>query len=143
MKRALLALLVLVAACATAPAAAQNETPIQLGVTHTLQSRILGRDRQINVWTPPNYGESTDRYTVLYVIDGGLDQDFVHIAGLGQLGSLSWTYENLIIVGVRTNARRHELTPRPSDARYLTAFPESGGADDFRRYLAEEVIPFI
>ena len=35
------------------------------------------------------------------------------------------------------------MTPRATDPRYLAAFPESGGAGRFRRFLQEEVIPFV
>lgn len=80
---------------------------------------------------------------MLYVLDGGLDQDFQHIAGLAQLGDLSWTFEPIIVVGVETRNRRAELTPAPEDARYTTAFPEAGGSEAFRSFLEEEVIPFV
>ena len=131
-------------ACTTAPVVAPSgPTAITFGVTHTLHSAILNQDREINVWTPPGYAEGDQRYTVLYLIDGGVDQDFPHIAGLGQLGAVSGTYEQLIIVGVRTNVRIHELTAATTDARYTSAFPQAGGAEDFRRYLREEVIPYI
>lgn len=121
----------------------QVRTLITLGEGHMLQSAVLGEAREVNVWLPPDYAEGERRYNVLYVIDGGLDQDFVHIAGLGQLGALSWTYEPLIIVGVRTNARQHELTPPVRDPRYVQEFPTAGGAADFRRFLETEVIPYI
>ncbi len=80
---------------------------------------------------------------MLYLLDGGLGQDFHHIAGLAQLGSLSWTFGPLIVVGVQTENRRAELTARPTDTRYLAAFPESGGAEQFRRFLETEVMPFV
>ena len=76
-------------------------------------------------------------------LDGALDQDFEHIAGLGQLGALSWTYEPLIIVGVQTKDRRAELTRRPQDARYAAEFPQAGGARRFQDFIATELIPFI
>jgi len=116
---------------------------IVLGETHVLQSRVMGDDRQINVWLPPSHGEADRRFNVVYVLDGALDQDFIHIAGLGQLGALSWTYEQLIIVGVQTRTRIAELTPPATDARYQSAFPNAGGSAQFRRFLAEEVIPFV
>ncbi|MGH6952245.1 MAG: alpha/beta hydrolase [Vitreimonas sp.] len=144
MKRLLLAIAALAGACASAPA--QQPAPgtaIQLGVTYRLESQVLGERREINVWTPPGYAAGDARYTVLYLIDGGVDQDFPHIAGLGQLGAVSGTYEELIVVGVRTNTRIHELTPAPADSRYTRAFPQAGGSEQFRRYLREDVIPFI
>lgn len=117
--------------------------PIQTGMSYTLRSVVLGDDRQINVWLPPDYSRSGADYPVLYLLDGALDQDYHHIAGLAQLGSLSWTYGPLIVVGVQTKDRRAELTPRASDARYLQAFPQSGGAERFRRFLETEVLPFV
>lgn len=123
------------------PAAAG--TPIQSGTSYTLYSTVLGDDREINVWLPPDYAKGEASYPVLYLLDGGLGQDFHHIAGLAQLGSLSWTFGPLIVVGVQTENRRAELTARPTDTRYLAAFPESGGAEQFRRFLETEVMPFV
>lgn len=123
--------------------AAQEPAPIVVGASWSLTSAVLGDTRQINVWTPTAQAEDGRRYTVLYVLDGGLDQDFQHVAGLAQLGDLSWTFEPLIVVGVQTRNRRAELTPPAADARYLSAFPEAGGAAEFRRFLEEEVIPFV
>src|SRR3546814_15591788 len=65
-------------------------TPIQTGTSFELDSAVLGDVRQVNVWLPTGYAESTDRYSVVYLLDGALDQDFHHIAGLAPLGSLSW-----------------------------------------------------
>src|SRR3546814_4452374 len=90
---------------------------------------------QVNVWLPTGYAESTDRYSVVYLLDGALDQDFHHIAGLAQLGSLSWTFGPIIVIGVQTKNRQTELTPAPEDARYRAAFPESGGTLHFRKFL--------
>ena len=118
-------------------------TPIQAGTSFTLHSTVLADDREINIWLPPNYVRGEGSYTVLYLLDGGLDQDFHHIAGLAQLGSLSWTFGPVIVVGVQTQNRRAELTARPTDARYLAAFPDSGGAEQFRRFLESEVMPFV
>lgn len=132
----------LVSACATPPAA-ESGTPIQIGVTHRLHSQVLGDDREINVWTPPGYAAGDARHSVLYLIDGALDQDFGHIAGLGQLGALSATYDSLIVVGVQTRTRIHELTPAPSDPRYVSAFPQAGGSAQFRQFLRVEVIPYV
>lgn len=151
MRFALAAVALTLAACTPtqntlqeAPAGAAEGRQIELGRSFTLHSAVLGDAREVNVWLPPDYAANAEqRYNALYVVDGGLDQDFVHIAGLGQLGALSWTYEPLIVVGVRTNARQHELTPPARDPRYVQAFPNAGGAGDFRRYLETEVIPFI
>ncbi|MFK4874837.1 alpha/beta hydrolase [Novosphingobium sp. ZW T3_23] len=133
------------AAAVAQPAAPQQVVgrPIEIGTSYSLHSSVLDDTRELNVWLPIGYEKSQDRYPVLYLLDGGLDQDFIHIAGLGNLASLSWTYGPMIVVGVQTKNRRAELTSRPTDPRYLSAFPESGGADRFRQFLRQDVIPFV
>ncbi|MCX7358737.1 MAG: alpha/beta hydrolase-fold protein [Alphaproteobacteria bacterium] len=155
MKLRAIAALVFLAACATPPASQAQQTPaaapasgtpITIGTSYVLHSAVLGDERQVNVWTPADYGSAENanrRYNVLYVLDGALDQDFEHIAGLGQLGALSWTYEPLIVVGIQTKDRRAELTRRPQDPRHAAEFPQAGGARKFQDFIATEVIPFI
>lgn len=150
MKNWLIGLCALIGACATSASEAEQApltgAPITIGSSYTLHSATLGDDRQINVWTPADYGSAENanrRYNVLYVLDGALDQDFQHIAGLGQLGALSWTYESLIVVGIQTKDRRAELTRRPHDARHAAEFPQAGGARRFQDFVANEVIPLI
>lgn len=139
----------LLCACATAPAAVAPEAPatearvIPLGQSYTIQSEVLGGPREINVWAPADYPNGDEQLTVVYVLDGGVDQDFPHIAGLGQLGALSATYQRLIIVGVKTENRQAELTRRPHDERHAAEFPQAGGARRFQEFLATEVIPFV
>lgn len=141
----------LLAAMLASPAPAQEGpaapaaggAPITIGTSHVLASAVLGDERQINVWLPPEYAQGDDAFPVVYLLDGALDQDFPHIAGLAQLGSLSWTFGPVILVGVQTRQRRAELTPPPTDPRYRSAFPESGGAERFRRFLETEAIPFV
>lgn len=141
----------LVAACAapasadfaSTPAAAAGPTPIALGEQHLLNSAILGDTREINVWVPPGIAEGRAPGAVVYLIDGALDQDFKHIAGLGELCALSWTCETAMIVGIQTKDRQRELTPAATDRRFIAGFPLPGGAAVFRRFIAEEVRPFI
>ena len=122
---------------------ARAGTPIEFGVSHVLDSRILGEDRTVTVWLPPGSADAEEPYSVLYLIDGGVEQDFPHIAGLAQLGVISWQYQPLIVVGIETGERIRELTPAPSDPRYRSEFPTAGDAAEFRAYIAQEVIPFI
>ncbi|MEQ1817843.1 MAG: alpha/beta hydrolase-fold protein [Terricaulis sp.] len=148
MKNWLIGLCALLGACATTTSTVEATSQLYavLGESHTLQSSVLGDERQINVWTPLDYGSPENanrRYNVLYVLDGALDQDFPHIAGLGQLGVLSGTYETLIVVGIQTKDRRAELTRRPQDPRHAVEFPQAGGARRFQDFIATEVIPFI
>lgn len=121
---------------------------IVIGESFKLASDITGESHEINVWTPPEMGKDNKTYPILYVIDGGLDQDFQHIAGLAQLSTISGRFETPIVVGIRTSNRYYQLTPKMTDSRYLPwngteENPEMGGADDFHHFITKDVRSFI
>ena len=132
------------ATIAMMPAPANAQEPIQFGQSYVIDSEALGEARTINIWVPP-HADMDERapYRVLYLIDGGTEQDWFHITGLAQLGALSWTFQPMIVVGVETKDRQHELTPPASAEAYRNAFPTSGGADHFRAFLLNEVASFV
>lgn len=137
---------VLLSACASKPAPAPpapDVRPIVIGEQRMVRSSALGDEREINIWLPPSYAQSGKRYPVVYLIDGALDQDFHHIAGLAQYGALSWSFAELIVVGVQTKDRRAELTWRSTDAAEIRDFPTNGNSAAFRRFLTDEVRPLI
>lgn len=146
MRHAALVILAMLGACASGPepSAPVSETrPIIIGEQRLLRSAALGDERQINVWLPPSYSAGARRYPVLYVIDGALDQDFEHIAGLAQYGAITGQFEDLIVIGVETKDRRAELTSRSTDAAENRDFPTNGRAAAFREFLTREVMPLI
>lgn len=124
-----------------APAVA--ETPIVIGRSYALPSAVMGQTREINVWLPPGYAESGQTYPVLYVLDGGQDQDFHHISGIAQLGTIVGTTRDVIVVGIASVDRRNELALPTDDAELIARYPTQGQSDRFRRFIAEEVQPFI
>lgn len=155
MRRAFARAALVLALIAGAPLAAQPVgQPIALGTSYRLESKVLNEAREINIRLPASYA-SADKprsYPVLYLLDGGTDQDFAHIAGLAQHGEVSWTFDEFIVVGIATRKRIWELTPPTRDERYTTylrangepvEFANGGGADSLRRFIAEEVEPFV
>lgn len=120
------------------------QTPVTIGTGIRFRSQVMGQERNINVYLPAAYErEPSRRWPVLYVIDGGVEQDFMHIAGLASLGGLSGMYPDMIVVGIETVDRRNELTTPTENQRYRSEFPTLGGAERFRRMIAEEVMPFV
>ncbi|MEN5146291.1 alpha/beta hydrolase [Brevundimonas diminuta] len=124
-------------------ALAVAETPIVIGRSYALPSTVMGQTREINVWLPPGYAESGQTYPVLYVLDGGQDQDFHHISGIAQLGTIVGTTRDVIVVGVASDDRRNELALPTDDAELIARYPTQGQSDRFRRFISEEVQPFI
>jgi len=119
------------------------ETPVVIGKSYALPSTVMGGAREINVWLPPGYETSAAPYPVLYLLDGGQDQDFHHISGLAQLGTVNGTTRDVIVVGVASIDRRNELALPTENAELIARYPTQGHSDRFRRFLAEEVQPFI
>lgn len=146
MKRLVLVAAVFAAGCQTAPlpAAPANGEAIVLGRGHTLDSPELGEARRINVYLPAGYEASGKAYPVLYVIDGGVEQDFIHIAGLSQHASISASFQEMIVVGVETVDRRRELTfPATHDETLKAEFPTHGESAKFRAFIADRVKPWV
>lgn len=133
-------------AAAPSPAAAQTTpepTAIVIGQSYALPSTIMGAAREINVWLPPGYDASAVRYPVLYLLDGGQTQDFHHISGLAQLGTIVGTTRDVIVVGIASVDRRNELALPTDDLDLIARYPTQGDSARFRRFVAEEVQPFI
>jgi len=127
----------------TPAASPPAETPIVIGTSYALPSAIMGATREINVWLPPGYDQSTARYPVLYVLDGGQDQDFHHISGIAQLGTIVGTTRDVIVVGIASADRRNELALPTENPELIARYPTQGQSERFRRFIAEEVQPFI
>ncbi len=145
--RRFLAAVTVAAGLAIAPAAVAQtpvETPIVIGTSYALPSPTYGGTREINVWLPPGYAEGEQAYPVLYVLDGGtVWQDFHHISGLAQLGTVNGTTRDVIVVGVASADRRNELALPTDDPELIAQYPTQGQSERFRRFLATEVQPFV
>ncbi|MCA9683948.1 MAG: alpha/beta hydrolase [Myxococcales bacterium] len=120
-----------------------GEEPITVGTQFPVESTVLGETRNVTVLLPPGYAEHDGRYPVLYLLDGGVQQDFVPVAGLAALASLSGQYQEFILVGIQSNDRYYELTTPSAVAFDRRRIPHNGGADDFRRFVVDELGPVI
>lgn len=148
MKFLLFAAVLTVGACSTgvlrnagSVAAARQ---IVLGQGYEIASAALGEARQVNVYVPPDYATSGKSYPVLYLIDGGVDQDFIHIAGLSQHALISASFREMIVVGIATQDRRRELTfPATNDETLRKEYPTHGESAKFRAFVASEVKPWV
>ncbi|MCW3837058.1 alpha/beta hydrolase [Sphingomonas canadensis] len=144
MAAALRLLLLALLALLPVPAVAQDEgVPVVIGRSYVLPSKAMGAGRTINVWLPPGYEGGTQRYPVLYLLDGGLAQDFHHISGIAQLGNVAGMTRDMIVVGIESVDRRNELAFAPADPELRTKYPTAGESARFRRFLAGELKPWV
>lgn len=150
--------LVLLTACSAshacpavpAPAPAQpgtaSATPIQFGQTFRLSSTVLGEERVVNVYLPPDYARTdavATRYPVLYALDGGMEEDFPHITGVLDVSIRNEVVRPLIVVGIQNTERRRDLVSATNIPQEKQIAPHAGGTDSFRRFLREELQPEI
>src|SRR5690606_34479961 len=94
-----------------------NAKPLVIGETFTIDSRVLGELRRINVYRPGGHASSPAApLPVLYMPDGGIGEDFLHVAGLVQVSVGNGTMRPFLLVGIENTARRRDLTGPTSSA---------------------------
>lgn len=123
--------------------ARQANDPIPVHETFKLYSNHIGEERVINVWTPENYKISKDSLPVMYMADGGIKEDFPHIANTlaklikeGKIGPL-------ILVGIENTQRRRDLTGFTEVAKDKEIAAVVGGSEKFRAFIKDELFPEI
>ncbi len=114
---------------------------ISIGETVSVQSELLGEDRSLMIFLPESYSSSSFSYPVLYLLDG--DPEFLHTAGIVEFLASTDQIPELIVVGVTNTNRSRDLTPHSADEEETAFWGEVGGADQFRQFFREELIPFI
>ncbi|HEY0874395.1 MAG TPA: alpha/beta hydrolase-fold protein [Vicinamibacterales bacterium] len=118
--------------------------PLVIGETFTIPSRTLKELRRINVYAPPGYADSADmRVPVLYMPDGGMAEDFLHIAGLVQIGAMNGTMRPFLLVGIENTERRRDMTGPTSSDEDRKIAPRVGGSAAFRAFIRSELMPQI
>jgi predicted alpha/beta superfamily hydrolase len=118
--------------------------PLTVGETFTITSRVLGEVRRINVYMPPRpAGQAAEPLPVLYMPDGGIGEDFLHVAGLVQVSVGNGTMRPFLLVGIENTERRRDLTGPTSSAQDSAIAPRVGGSAAFRRFIRSELMPAI
>lgn len=115
----LLSILSLLVAFVGPLAAQSNDQPLVIGTTVTLPSAVLNEKRTINIYLPEGYDpKDTVRYPVIYIPDGGVEEDFIHITGIVRYNTQPWVarFPKSIVVGITNTNRKRDFTfavPQP------------------------------
>jgi len=125
------------------PPAPSGVAPLVLGETFHLDSKLLAERRVINVYLPPGYHRGATSYPVLYMPDGGVQEDFPHITGLVDVSIKNQVIRPMLVVGVENTERRRDLVGPTTVAEEHRIAPHAGGADRFRQFLRDELKPYI
>jgi len=114
--------------------------PYVIGTTQRLHSDVLGEDRKIIVHLPQAYDVDQQHYPVMYLLDG--DAHFHHTTGMIQFLARQGYMPAMIVVAIPNTDRTRDLSPEPS-ARLARRGTTAGGADDFLRFLSDELMPWV
>jgi predicted alpha/beta superfamily hydrolase len=142
----LLCAVILVTGCAAPPrppqSARQTES-IVIGQSFWMDSAVLGEKRRITAYLPENYADSGQRYPVLYLLDGGAQEDFHHITGIVQVSVANGLMAPIIVIGIENTERRRDMTGPTENPEDKKAAPRVGGSAPFRKFLKDELVPRI
>jgi len=119
--------------------------PVVIGDTVQLQSKTLNEARTLLIAKPAEYDSGTDRYPVLYLLDG--EEHFRYTAAIADFLAASDRIPAMLVVGIASGddppKRTHDLTP-PSSSEVDNRFsPGGGGADAFLSFLSGELLPYV
>lgn len=135
----LCAILILGLAAAGSPAT----DPVLPHQTFTIDSKLLGETRRINVYSPPGYEKSNSRYPVLYMPDGGLDEDFPHVTSDIDAAIRAGEMRPVIVVGIENTERRRDMTGPTEVESDRKIAVHVGGSATFRAFIRDELMPVI
>jgi hypothetical protein len=122
-------------------AAAQEAVPPH--ETFTIASATLGEVRRINVWTPPGYADGKTSLPVLYMPDGGVEEDFPHVVATVDSAVRAGEMRPVIVVGIENTERRRDMTGPTEVESDRRIAPRVGGSAAFRRFIARELMPEV
>ncbi len=118
------------------------DKPLVIGEIKNLQSKILYENRILNIYLPPTY-DSTKSYPVIYLLDGSINEDFLHITGLVQFFNLMLKMPDCIVIGIANVDRKRDFTFPTTIADLKKDYPTTGHSEKFIRFLEEELQPFV
>lgn len=125
---------------------ASNSKPFVLGRIDEIQSVQLSEKRILNIYLPEGYNQTdTTRYSVVYLLDGSQDEDFIHVTGLYQFNAFSWINRvpKSIVVGIANIDRRRDFTYPTTIQKDKDRFKTAGKSDKFIGFIEKELQPYI
>lgn len=122
---------------------AQYNDSIPKHKTLNITSSILKENRIIHIWLPLQYEETTKSFPVLYMLDGGIKEDFPHLANTISDLIQNKKIKPIILVGIENTQRRRDLTGYTENEKDKEIAPIVGGSANFRKFIQEELFPEI
>lgn len=137
---------------ATGASAQEDRTRVGelvVGEFYSIRSEVLDEDQVYTVSLPFSYarGDTSKTYPVVYVLDG-YNTQLLSVASLMRaLSMFGAKVPEAIIIGIPSNNRTRDYTPvhytHSREGDYVRRFEATGGAEAYRKFLKEELIPHV
>lgn len=119
-----------------------TNVPFTIGEIHSFRSQILGEKRILNIVLPGRY-DKQKAYPVIYLLDGSVNEDIIHISGLVQFFNMMFQMPGFIVVGIANTDRKRDFTFPTSLKDLKEKYPTTGGSAAFITFIENEVQPYI
>jgi len=119
-----------------------NVKPLTIGEIRTLKSKILNEDRTLNIYLPQKF-DKTKSYPIIYLLDGSMNEDFIHVTGLIQFFNQMYSMPETIVVGIANIDRKRDFTFHTDLKDLQKDYPTTGHSDKFINFLEKELKPYI
>lgn len=120
----------------------KNVKPLTIGEIRTIKSKILNEDRVLNIYLPQNF-DKTKSYPIIYLLDGSMNEDFIHVTGLIQFFNQMYSMPETIVVGIANIDRKRDFTFHTDLKDLQKDYPTTGHSDKFISFLEKELKPYI
>jgi predicted alpha/beta superfamily hydrolase len=115
-------------------------SPIQPIRVEKIASAKVGETREFWISLPDRYAESSEKYPVLYMMDG--DFNFSSgVIGAVRHAALLGEMPEFIIVGIKNTDRSKDIFPE--EITYPDGSKDGGRADRYIDFIRDELVPYI
>jgi predicted alpha/beta superfamily hydrolase len=116
--------------------------PLTIGEVRKMKSKTLNEDRTLNIYLPQGY-DKTKSYPVIYLLDGSMNEDFIHVTGLVQFFNQMYSMPEAIVVGIANVDRKRDFTFHTDLKDLQKDYPTTGHSDKFIAFLEKELKPYV
>ncbi len=114
---------------------------VEFGKTHQIESKVLSESRTLLISVPQSYQSGKRSYPVIYLLDGR--SNFLHTVSAARFLAANRRIPESIVVGIVNTNRTRDLTPKSEAKADLEQYKGAGGADEFHRFIATELVPWV
>ncbi len=111
---------------------------IKVGFVDSVYSKTLDENRKIIINLPKGYDESEKSYPVFYRLDGSLNTFLESVGIINRLAYIDEVIPEMILVVIVNTDRNRDMMP--TESSFVGTNP---GAQNFKKFIDDELIPFI